>query len=61
MVMVVFRFAKKLAKKMLVLGLGDYNVKNVAKCWVYETALLCDVEIDIVRPREDIYKNYFGD
>ena len=29
----------------LVLGGGGYTVKNVARCWTYETALLLDSDI----------------
>lgn len=30
---------------MLVLGGGGYTVRNVARCWTYETALLVDQDI----------------
>ena len=29
----------------LVLGGGGYTVKNVARCWTYETALLLDTDV----------------
>ena len=30
----------------LVLGGGGYTVRNVARCWTYETALLLDSDIN---------------
>ena len=29
----------------LVLGGGGYTVRNVARCWTYETSLLLDTDI----------------
>ena len=34
------RFVKSLGLPMLVLGGGGYTLRNVARCWAYETALL---------------------
>ena len=31
---------------MLVLGGGGYNIRSVARCWAYETAVLLDTEIN---------------
>ena len=39
------RFVKKFNIPMLVLGGGGYTVRNVARCWTYETSLLLDSEI----------------
>jgi histone deacetylase 1/2 len=30
---------------MLVLGGGGYTIRNVARCWCYETACCCNVEL----------------
>jgi hypothetical protein len=32
-------------KPMLVLGGGGYTIRNVARCWCYETACCCNVEL----------------
>lgn len=37
------RFIKAFDIPLLVLGGGGYTVKNVARCWTYETAVLLDV------------------
>ena len=34
-------FASSFGLPMLVLGGGGYTIHNVARCWAYETALLC--------------------
>lgn len=36
---------KRFGLPMLVLGGGGYTVRNVARCWTYETSLLVDQEI----------------
>lgn len=43
----------------LVLGGGGYTIKNVARCWSYETALLLDEEIKDTLPYND-YLEYYG-
>ena len=37
------------------LGGGGYTIRNVARCWAYETSVLLDVEI----PNEIPYNDYF--
>eukprot|EP01100_Stratorugosa_tubuloviscum_P013394 TRINITY_DN6682_c0_g1_i1.p1 TRINITY_DN6682_c0_g1~~TRINITY_DN6682_c0_g1_i1.p1 ORF type:complete len:455 (+),score=176.34 TRINITY_DN6682_c0_g1_i1:26-1390(+) len=44
---------------VLVLGGGGYTIRNVARCWTYETANLLDEEISDVLPFND-YIDYFG-
>eukprot|EP00668_Euglena_longa_P045996 GGOE01061679.1.p1 GENE.GGOE01061679.1~~GGOE01061679.1.p1 ORF type:complete len:391 (+),score=92.62 GGOE01061679.1:149-1321(+) len=39
------QFLRKHNVPMLVLGGGGYTVKNVARCWSYETAVLCGEEV----------------
>ena len=38
-------FVKNLNVPTLVLGGGGYTLRNVARCWTYETSLLVDEEI----------------
>lgn len=37
---------KTLNVPLLVLGGGGYKVRNVARCWTYETSLLVDESIN---------------
>ncbi len=39
-------FLAKYNLPMLVLGGGGYTIRNVARCWAYETAVLLGEEID---------------
>lgn len=38
-------FLKKYNLPMLVLGGGGYTIRNVARCWTYETAIALGVDI----------------
>lgn len=38
-------FLKKFNVPLLLLGGGGYTVKNVSRCWVYETAIALDTEL----------------
>lgn len=47
---------------MLVLGGGGYTIRNVARCWCYETACCCNVELpDQVRrmPSAKCFRAFF--
>lgn len=33
---------------MLVLGGGGYTLRNVPRCWTYETAVLLDKDIEVL-------------
>ena len=39
------KFVRSFNVPTLVLGGGGYTVRNVARCWTYETSLLLDSEI----------------
>ena len=39
------RFMRSFNVPMLVLGGGGYTVRNVARCWTYETSLLVESDI----------------
>lgn len=41
------RFVKSLGIPMLVLGGGGYTLRNVARCWTNETAILLDKQDEI--------------
>lgn len=38
-------FVKKFNLPLLVLGGGGYTIRNVARCWTYETAVALDSDI----------------
>jgi histone deacetylase 1/2 len=45
----------------LVLGGGGYTIRNVARCWAYETAVLLNEDIDNNIPFNDYYEYYAPD
>ena len=38
-------FMKKWNLPMLILGGGGYTIRNVARCWTYETSLALGVDV----------------
>jgi histone deacetylase 1/2 len=54
------RFMKEFNVPMLVLGGGGYTIRNVARCWAYETSVLCGVEVDAKIPEWDDYVGYYA-
>ena len=44
---------------MLVLGGGGYTLRNVPRCWAYETALLLDTPVKGTLPY-NVYFEYYG-
>ena len=52
-------FVKSLNIPLLILGGGGYTLRNVPRCWAYETAVLLDVEIKDALPYND-YFEYYG-
>ena len=39
------KYMKSFGKPMLVIGGGGYTLRNVPRCWAYETGVVCDKEI----------------
>jgi len=52
-------FLKKYNLPMLLLGGGGYTIRNVARCWTYETAIALGVDIANELPYND-YFEYYG-
>lgn len=52
-------FVKSFGVPTLVLGGGGYTLRNVPRCWTYETAVLLDTEIKNTIPFND-YFDYYG-
>ena len=52
-------FMKSFNKPLLILGGGGYTIRNVARCWTYETSVALDIPVDDELPYND-YFEYFG-
>lgn len=52
-------YVKSFGVPMLVLGGGGYTLRNVPRCWAYETAVLLDIPIKDTLPFND-YFEYYG-
>jgi histone deacetylase 1/2 len=53
------KYVKSFGIPTLVVGGGGYTVRNVARCWAYETAVLLDQELEDELPYND-YLAYYG-
>ncbi|KAF9624949.1 hypothetical protein IFM89_016197 [Coptis chinensis] len=53
------RFLRSFNVPLMVLGGGGYTIRNVARCWCYETAVAVDVEPENKLPYNEYYE-YFG-
>ena len=53
-------FVKSFNIPMLVLGGGGYTIRNVSRCWAYETSVLCGLEVDTKIPDWDEYLGYYA-
>lgn len=52
-------FMKKFNLPLLMLGGGGYTIRNVARCWTYETSIALDCDVPNELPYND-YFEYFG-
>jgi len=57
------KLVKSWGLPLLVLGGGGYTIKNVARCWAYETAVCLEQENSINNriPQNDYYEYYGPD
>eukprot|EP00127_Corallochytrium_limacisporum_P004273 Clim_evm218s157 gene=Clim_evmTU218s157 len=53
------RYMKSFKKPLLLLGGGGYTIRNVARCWTYETAIALDTQVSIDVPFNE-YFEYYG-
>jgi histone deacetylase 3 len=53
------KYVKSFNLPTLVLGGGGYTIRNVARCWTYETSLLLNTDISNELPYTE-YFEYFG-
>ncbi|WEL39458.1 histone deacetylase 1 [Encephalitozoon hellem] len=54
------RFVSSLGIPLLCLGGGGYTLTNVARCWAYETAVLCGEDPIVDIPKENPFYTYFS-
>ncbi|XP_010319010.1 histone deacetylase 6-like [Solanum lycopersicum] len=55
------RFLRSFNVPLMMLGGGGYTVKNVARCWCYETAVAVGVELDNDLPYNEFYEYFAPD
>ncbi|KAJ6844987.1 histone deacetylase 19 [Iris pallida] len=53
------RYMRSFNVPLLLLGGGGYTIRNVARCWCYETGVALGVEVDDKMPQNEYYE-YFG-
>jgi len=51
-------YVKSFGVPMLVLGGGGYNIRNVSRCWTFETSVLLDYPISNNIPHNDFLQYY---
>jgi histone deacetylase 1/2 len=52
------KYVKNLNLPLLILGGGGYTLRNVPRCWTYETGLALGIDLEEEIPRND-YSDYF--
>ena len=53
-------YVKKFDVPLMVLGGGGYTVRNVARCWTYETSICVDQDLSLELPYNTEYFEYFA-
>ncbi|KMZ66840.1 Histone deacetylase 19 [Zostera marina] len=53
------RYMRSFNVPMLLVGGGGYTIRNVARCWCYETGVALGVEVEDKMPQNEYYE-YFG-
>jgi len=53
-------FMKQYGVPILFLGGGGYTLRNVARCWAYETSIITGQRMDPLIPEWDNYRGYYG-
>lgn len=54
------KFVRDLSIPLMILGGGGYKPKHVSRCWAYETAILCGVDVPNQIP-ENPHSEYLGE
>lgn len=55
------KFVKSFGLPLLVLGGGGYNIRNVSRCWAYETSVVLDMNIANNIPYNEFFQYYGPD
>jgi len=55
------KFMKSFNVPLMILGGGGYTIKNVSRCWTYETSVLLGVEIPDELPYTEFYEHFTPD
>ncbi|CAL9067399.1 unnamed protein product [Musa banksii] len=53
------RYMRSFNVPLLLVGGGGYTIRNVARCWCYETGVALGIEVDDKMPQHEYYE-YFG-
>ncbi|KAJ1641794.1 histone deacetylase, partial [Coemansia asiatica] len=53
------RFMRRFGIPMMVIGGGGYTIRNVARCWTFETGIVCGAELPPQLPNT-VYRDFFG-
>ncbi|GER25535.1 histone deacetylase [Striga asiatica] len=53
------KFMRSFNVPLLLLGGGGYTIRNVARCWCYETGVALGIELEDKMPQHEYYE-YFG-
>ncbi|CAK9142244.1 unnamed protein product [Ilex paraguariensis] len=53
-------FLRSFNVPLMILGGGGYTLRNVPRCWCYETAVAVGVELDSKLPENDYFYDYYG-
>lgn len=54
------QYVKTLGIPFLVFGGGGYTLTNVARCWAYETAVICGENLNVNIPEDNPFYSYFS-
>jgi histone deacetylase 1/2 len=53
------KYVKELNLPLLVLGGGGYTLRNVPRCWAYETGISLGLELEDDLPRTDFHEYFY--
>ena len=53
------KFIRTWGIPLILAGGGGYTLRNVPRCWVYETSVACGIDIQNEMPENFKYREYF--
>ena len=54
------RFVRSFGVPLLILGGGGYTIRNVSRCWAYETSVILDQPVSNELPRNTPYYEFYA-